>query len=213
MEQAKQQGSCPSELPKNVFGPKEIYDLLLYQLNEKCYSSRELHKFTLEFTERGCLVVYYTTTQLIENKGSAAVVGFETLKLMLEHANAFDTDLISAIKTYEPSCECVLFVVTPHPIEKEKTLCRHLIIHRDAATAYWGISSNTIPQVITFRGPLARISSPRACTRKDVACQNGECDVAKALKRCSKCKKAYYCSQACQKKHWKIHVKVCVRAK
>ena len=33
------------------------------------------------------------------------------------------------------------------------------------------------------------------------------------LKSCSGCLKAKYCSRACQKKHWKVHKKVCSDAK
>ena len=38
------------------------------------------------------------------------------------------------------------------------------------------------------------------------SCAN--CD-AKANKICSGCKKIHYCSQTCQRAHWKIHKKQC----
>ena len=32
----------------------------------------------------------------------------------------------------------------------------------------------------------------------------------KTFKRCSRCKKSYYCSQMCQQKNWDLHKTVCV---
>jgi len=42
---------------------------------------------------------------------------------------------------------------------------------------------------------------------------NNRCAVCDMVgpKRCSRCKKAYYCSRACQKKHWKRHKTSCER--
>ena len=41
------------------------------------------------------------------------------------------------------------------------------------------------------------------------ACDFEECSNENATKRCSVCKVARYCSEPCQKKHWKVHKKIC----
>ena len=56
--------------------------------------------------------------------------------------------------------------------------------------------------------------APDATTAKTcswTACGNGLSGVAAAKNRCGRCKRAYYCSRACQKKHWKAggHQLVC----
>jgi hypothetical protein len=49
----------------------------------------------------------------------------------------------------------------------------------------------------------------------DVKCAGPECDVVGVhgtnmkLGKCSGCQSVYYCSQECQKRHWKVHKKVC----
>eukprot|EP01084_Bolivina_argentea_P320322 555759_1 len=42
----------------------------------------------------------------------------------------------------------------------------------------------------------------------DASASCGWCKKA-GTKRCSRCKKATYCSQICQRNHWKIHKKIC----
>ncbi|KAG9192651.1 hypothetical protein G6011_11385 [Alternaria panax] len=56
------------------------------------------------------------------------------------------------------------------------------------------------------------IKELRAQLNKPDEC--GGCDVSSRLKdeallACGKCKNHKYCSTLCQKKHWKIHKKVC----
>ncbi|KAF1920420.1 hypothetical protein BDU57DRAFT_561540, partial [Ampelomyces quisqualis] len=48
-------------------------------------------------------------------------------------------------------------------------------------------------------------NKPDACA----ACGVGEAETGKNLLLCSRCKDRKYCSPACQKKHWKIHKKLC----
>ena len=38
----------------------------------------------------------------------------------------------------------------------------------------------------------------------------GKCALGQKLKRCTRCKQAFYCSQACQKKGWRVHKRSCV---
>lgn len=35
------------------------------------------------------------------------------------------------------------------------------------------------------------------------------CDISDAIYKCSACKQVYYCSEACQRQHWKQHKKFC----
>lgn len=43
------------------------------------------------------------------------------------------------------------------------------------------------------------------------ACSHPGCDLDGVL-RCSRCKRSWYCSQACQKKDWKFHKTICTQA-
>jgi len=51
----------------------------------------------------------------------------------------------------------------------------------------------------------------RACHEKKKFCWNckGTASAGLGLKRCSKCKKTFYCSKHCQKLHWKTHQQYC----
>jgi hypothetical protein len=52
---------------------------------------------------------------------------------------------------------------------------------------------------------LTRYTSQCACCQKQAT-------VTVKLSACSRCKKTYYCSAACQKQDWKQHKKTCSKA-
>ncbi|KAL1597178.1 hypothetical protein SLS60_008760 [Paraconiothyrium brasiliense] len=63
-------------------------------------------------------------------------------------------------------------------------------------------NSSTSPVIKELRAQHAK---PNACGGCGVKAQQS----GAALLQCAKCKHRRYCSSACQKKHWKVHKKVC----
>ena len=178
--------------------PDDLSNLLLLELNEKCMNSRELHKFAREHVERGTCVAYYTEQQLVKSDSDPVIVGFEVLTNVLANEGAFESELISAIQTYDPLTEFVFFVLTMHPKNPNMVLHRHLIITEDAADMFPSMTEEMGSQVLSYHGLLKHIPHKLV----EVCCSNKKCDLI-AAKRCSVCKTVRYCSVKCQKQDWK----------
>jgi hypothetical protein len=49
-------------------------------------------------------------------------------------------------------------------------------------------------------------------SRECIQCDAKDCTTRNPMYRCSSCQSVYYCSKACQRKHWKVHKHDCVPA-
>ncbi|PYI21651.1 hypothetical protein BO99DRAFT_420557 [Aspergillus violaceofuscus CBS 115571] len=62
-----------------------------------------------------------------------------------------------------------------------------------------------------YQAGLARsFRSPRRLWRSCFHCGQIESDVGHVLRKCSKCKQAWYCDKDCQRGHWRDHKHSCV---
>ena len=82
-------------------------------------------------------------------------------------------------------------------------LCfQHVPILREAG-------SSLAQEVMPFLWEAERQQALASCAK----CGRGEACTGSTHRKCSRCKRVYYCSTACQKSHWKEHKKVCAAAR
>ena len=158
----------------------------------------------MEHNNRGSVFVFYTLKQLAFESKDQVVVGFESLSTFTNNKNSCDDDVVSLIKSYDPSKEFVLYVTAQNPENPKNLLYRYYKVSKDMVDKTPKIPKEDIPAVVTYRGVLTQI--PRE--EKIAYCFNDECELY-GLKTCSVCKKAKYCSVKCQREHWKKHKKMC----
>ena len=65
--------------------------------------------------------------------------------------------------------------------------------------------------LLLFDVLLAEVPCPVGCNNPACCDMSGESELAASSKVCLGCKVAYYCSQKCQKGHWKVHKPTCRR--
>ena len=101
---------------------------------------------------------------------------------------------------------CLVLAVSSTPVSA--------LLRQAACEAYTDfvdeiLGMTTTSTSLVIKELRSQLNKPNEC---------GGCGVAsrpkgEALLACGKCKNRKYCSTSCQKKHWKIHKKVCESAK
>jgi tetratricopeptide (TPR) repeat protein len=97
------------------------------------------------------------------------------------------------------------------PLEKSLTIYTNVLGNQDATTVNQRKSVHCVRQTLKTEQELERIDQgllQKIRNNTDHCCAALGCQLGGVM-QCSACKSVYYCSQKCQKSHWKIHRKKC----